>query len=404
MSEATLGQHDNEVYFNFINSIRSEQTKEVYSNNLQLFMKFCNITNVTDLLKIDAQKSIIQYVMSLREQGLAYNTIQVRLNSIFHFYAMNDVVLNKKKIKMFKGEFSRKSVDRSYTHQEISKVLQVCDLRMKAVILLLASTGMRVGAIPSLKMRHLEKMDSIYKVTVYEGSNESYFTFTTPECTSFIDSYLEFRQTNGEKLNKESYLIRDQFDITDLEQIRNKSRGISLNNLNTMIGTLLVKAGLRTVDHTSCHNRKEVARAHGFRKFFTTQLVNSKLNPEIREMLLGHKIGLASAYYRPTEQEMLDEYMKAVNQLTINEENRLKIKVELLERDKASYERLDAKIEQLARAFYKNNVKVGTWDSNEDEKRSLTDDEIEQRVYHDRERRNLRRKSEQRLMQELQND
>jgi hypothetical protein len=45
-------------------------------------------------------------------------------------------------------------------------------------------------------------------------------------------------------------------------------------------------------------------------------------------MLLGHKIGLASAYYKPTEQEMLSEYMKAVNLLTINEENRLKLKLE----------------------------------------------------------------------------
>lgn len=44
--------------------------------------------------------------------------------------------------------------------------------------------------------------------------------------------------------------------------------------------------------------------AHGFRKFFTTQLINSKVNPEIREMLFGHKIGLASYYYRPSVDEM----------------------------------------------------------------------------------------------------
>lgn len=48
---------------------------------------------------------------------------------------------------------------------------------------------------------------------------------------------------------------------------------------------------------------------HGFRKFYTKQLVDSKLNPEIREMLIGYKIGLASAYYKPAEQEMLNEYL-----------------------------------------------------------------------------------------------
>ena len=68
--------------------------------------------------------------------------------------------------------------------------------------------------------------------------------------------------------------------------------------------------------------------SHGFRKFFTTQLVNSNVNPEIREMLLGHKIGLASAYYRPTEKDMLNEYMKAVPLLTISNEERLKFKLD----------------------------------------------------------------------------
>jgi integrase len=52
---------------------------------------------------------------------------------------------------------------------------------------------------------------------------------------------------------------------------------------------------------------------HGFRKFFTTQLINSKVNPEIREMLLGHKIGFASCYYRPSVEEMLAEYEKAID-------------------------------------------------------------------------------------------
>jgi len=302
-------------------------------------MHYYGLAKLTDLLKLDIQNSIIKYLIALREKGLSSNSISVRLNAIFHFYEMNDVVLNKKKIKKFKGEFSRKVIDRAYTHQEISRILQVSDLRMKVIITLMASTGCRVGAIPLLKIRNLEMMDmdkdntknNIYKVTVYEGSGETYFTFTTPECSSFIDSYLEFREKNGEKLNKDSFLIRDQFDITDIEQIRNKSRGIKLNTLNAIIGMVLVKAGLRIVDHTSKHIRKQVARAHGFRKFCTTQLVNSKVNPEIREMLLGHKIGLAGCYYRPTEEEMYAEYEKAIDLLTINEENRLKRKVDSLE-------------------------------------------------------------------------
>jgi hypothetical protein len=58
-------------------------------------------------------------------------------------------------------------------------------------------------------------------------------------------------------------------------------------------------------------------------------------------MLLGHKIGLASCYYKPTEQEMLIEYMKAVNNLTITEENRLRIKIQKLEVEKSRIDKLE---------------------------------------------------------------
>jgi site-specific recombinase XerD len=75
--------------------------------------------------------------------------------------------------------------------------LDVSDLRMKVMILLMASSGMRIGALPSLRLRNLERIDSIYKVTVYEGTNSSYYTFCTPECSSFIDAYFEYRTQNS---------------------------------------------------------------------------------------------------------------------------------------------------------------------------------------------------------------
>jgi len=33
------------------------------------------------------------------------------------------------------------------------------------------------------------------------------------------------------------------------------------------------------------------------------------------EILLGHNIGLSGAYYKPTEKEILNDYLKAVDEL-----------------------------------------------------------------------------------------
>jgi integrase len=262
---------------------------------------------------------------------------------------MSDIVVNRKKIKKYKGERKRVVKDRAYTHNEISILLNVADIRIKAIVLLMASSGVRVGSIPLLQIKHLKKMTyGIYKITIYENSNEEYFTFCTPECANAIDTYLEYRKRNGENLNSESYLIRKQFDIRDFKHVIESNESICLPTLRGLIDTTTIKAGLRDVKHGELkRERKQIALTHAFRKFFTNQLINSKINPEIREMLLGHKIGLASCYYRPTEEEMLNEYKKAVDMLTISEENRLRIKVSTLEIEKTDYDVLAAEIANI---------------------------------------------------------
>lgn len=51
----------------------------------------------------------------------------------------------------------------------------------RTAFLLLASTGMRIGALSTIKIRDLERIDDLYKITVYSGDNEEYFSFCTPE-------------------------------------------------------------------------------------------------------------------------------------------------------------------------------------------------------------------------------
>lgn len=85
-------------------------------------------------------------------------------------------------------------------------MLEKADQRARVAILLMCSSGIRVGAIPSLKLKNLEKIEkyNIYKIIVYENEDEEYVTYCTPECRMAIDSYLEYRQRHGENPIKES--------------------------------------------------------------------------------------------------------------------------------------------------------------------------------------------------------
>ena len=46
------------------------------------------------------------------------------------------------------------------------------------------------------------------------------------------------------------------------------------------------------------------------------------------EKLMGHSVGISDSYYRATENELLDDYLKAVSLLTINSEYKLQKQME----------------------------------------------------------------------------
>jgi integrase len=104
--------------------------------------------------------------------GLSFSTINTFTASVFHFFEINDVILNKRKINKFKGEYVNKFDFRSYFTDEISNLLSVCDKRGKVAVLLMASTGMRVGALQDIKLKHLKRVNIdnqgtyVYQVTV----------------------------------------------------------------------------------------------------------------------------------------------------------------------------------------------------------------------------------------------
>ena len=81
---------------------------------------------------------------------------------------MNDIILNWKKIKSFMGEHEKIAEDRPYTHSEIQMIVTRASLRNKAIILLMSSAGLRVGAIPSLRIKDIEPIDkyNIYKIII----------------------------------------------------------------------------------------------------------------------------------------------------------------------------------------------------------------------------------------------
>jgi hypothetical protein len=80
--------------------------------------------------------------------------------------------------------------------------------------------------------------------------------------------------------------------------------------------------------------RSHIKTLHGLRKYLSTCLETEGVNPVYVDLLLGHNLGLKSVYSKPTPLQLLEGngdkvlgYIHGMNALTINEENRLKVKV-----------------------------------------------------------------------------
>jgi integrase len=288
--------------------------------------------------------------------------IDLYLAAIKKFYIQNDILtINWKKVNSYKPEFSRVVDDVAYTREQIQMMLSMCgDIRDKAILLLLASTGMRIGSVPKLRLKDLVAIDvfdgqeRIYQLTVYRKSKQSYITYCTMEARQTIDQYLEYRSSRcGEILNPESVLFRKVFDRSSPLEV-SIAKPITTDTINWTLHQLLNKTGIRPAQKIlkGQHNipKTNLMISHGFRKWVISNFIRAKLEYGARERLVGHKTsrGLDTSYDRRDESEVLAEYCKALPYLTISKEAQLQQQITEMEQvNKNAIEELRGELEWL---------------------------------------------------------
>ena len=177
-------------------------------------------------------------------------------------------------------------------------------------------------------------------MTVYaESKVDKYNTLITPECIAAIEAYLQYRKKQCEKITDDSYIIRDKF--ATFSKRTNRSKPLSENTINKQMKHLLRKAGL---------SYEELQPDHGLRRFFNTALMNADVTYTFKELLMGHSVKLDDVYYdknSPKSQaKLLRQYSLAIDYLTINDENRLRKKVEVMKAERDEIKMLKGRVQQ----------------------------------------------------------
>lgn len=294
------------------------------------------------------------YKRKFANKEISSDAITGYFNAVKSFYEMNDLQLNWKRIRAGLPKPRSRANDRSPTLEEIRKLCEHPDRRIKVIVYVMCSSGIRIGAWDYLKWKHVKpitnaeylrwkkqylaghKQDHSHimitkedeekiiaaKLEVYAGEPEEYYSFITPEAYFAIKDYMDFRDKYGEKITGESWLIRDRWKTTNVKYSAKRSlakypKKLAVSAIKKLLNRAIWQQNLRQPLEEGVR-RHEYKTTHSFRKYFKTHAQFSIQNSESVEFLMGHKTGLSGSYNRPVEYQMLDEYLKAVDILTIN--------------------------------------------------------------------------------------
>jgi integrase len=340
----------------FVYAIRSPYTKESYFRRLRRFFDginfyegetmnrrcntfaykgkndsnwaFCNILKFLHFQKERVEK-----------KEITASTLRNYVKTIKMFCEVTDIIIQWKKITRGIPRGKRYADDRAPTLDEIHKILEYPDRRIKPIVYTMASSGIRVGAWDHLKWNHVSPIIRdgkllAAKINVYAGEDDEYITFITPEAYLSLESWMKHRGTCGEHITKDSWVMRDLWNAAKppkKEQKGNIHDPIRLQSvgIRRLVERALWAQGIRT-ELESGRRRHEFQTDHGFRKWYKTRCEIAGMKPINIEKLMGHSVGISDSYYRATENQLLDDYLKAVPILTISSEHRLQDQMEKL--------------------------------------------------------------------------
>jgi integrase len=347
----------------FLYALKAPETKRQWPNRLKVVFNFLGLHG-------DLDEQAKQFIILCKEEGMT--TVQNRLIEFISrqvqraqrgeispatipnylkagklFCEMNDIQVSWKKISRGVPRGRQAANDRAPTREEILRLIQYPDRRIRPIVCVMASSGIRLGAWDFLQWKHVnavfdEKGNLLgAKIIVYAGEPDEYYSFITPEAYISLKEWMDFRNSYGEKITGSSWLMRDVWQTTNINcgakiGLATAPKKLKSSGIKRLLERALWEEGIRQSLPYGVR-RHDWKAAHGFRKFYKTH-AEQAMKPINVEITLGHNIGVSASYYKPRESEVLEDYLKAVELLTISNDKTILTKqvAELKQRSKNS--------------------------------------------------------------------
>ncbi|MDQ1280830.1 MAG: Site-specific integrase [Thermoproteota archaeon] len=233
-------------------------------------------------------KAIDSFVGDLQAEGLAPGTINNHVKGVKTLFRVNGLVLTLP----YRLPKHTKYSDRAPTPEELSRTMEIANVKDKVIISILALSGMRIGTLARLTYGHVRRdleagiipIHIHVEAEITKGKYQEYDTFLGYEAVQYLKAYLDIRR-NGtlkmppETLTDDSPLIRNE--------CRNKVQPITTGGITKLVHRLLLKAGIIEKGEAE----RYPIRPHSLRKYFRTQLgAVSTIPTDYIDYMMGHTV------------------------------------------------------------------------------------------------------------------
>jgi hypothetical protein len=329
---------------NLLYALKSSESKRQYPRRFKMFLDFLKLEGPLEeqakqfLIKArqdpqwvqDNLRDFIAFQIERVGHGkIAESTISNYYKATKLFCEMNGSaqLINWKLITRGMPRGRQAAIDRAPTIEEIHKLVEYPDRRIKPIVYTMISSGVRIGAWDYLQWKHITPLTNdkgeviAAKLIVYAGDREEYYTFITAEAFLSLKEWMDFRASYGEKVSGESWVMRDIWQTTNIDYgakwgLATNPKRLKSSGIKRLLERALWEQGIRKPLAQGA-KRHEWKAAHGFRKFYKSR-AEQVMKPINVELTMGHSIGISASYYKPTEKEVLEDYLRAVDLLTIN--------------------------------------------------------------------------------------
>ncbi len=198
-----------------------------------------------------------------------------------------------------RGNDKRKRVvaraDRLPSRETMARLLKFCSAKTKAAVLLLASSGIRVGELVRLHIADLDlsQIPAVVRIGTSVEPRRWRISYMTPEAKGALEFYLSERRTRGEDLRSGSPLFAYESGSPMTPQA-----------MLSMIKRAFAEAGLKAP--------RMRLDSQIFRRWFKKRLIGIGAPRRVVDALLGQ-----TRRPRASEEEVRSWYVRAMPILTI---------------------------------------------------------------------------------------